>query len=212
MIKGIDVSHHNGTIDFSALIQNHPEIRFCIAKATQGTSFVDDKFKRNINQAFNHSLLRGAYHYVVGNRDPYAQADHFCNVVEQDADYDTLLALDIEDHTITSLPYKEVSDMTLIMVSKIYERLHTYPLIYCSRAFMHPETFSVVGKLCGGWIAAWSDKTPARRDLNTSIWQYSSTGRLTGIKGNVDMNKAFISPENWKKIADPYGYRAAVDE
>lgn len=213
MLTGIDVSHHQGTINFDELVRNGEitgfNVDFMIAKATQGASFIDGMFDRNIKCASENGILTGAYHYMVGNLSWSSQVHHFCDVVERYANKDTLLAIDVEDRTLLDIGYKAVGDMVYYMVADIYERLHTYPVIYASQAFMHPKTFEKVSSLCAGWIARWGaiDKKPSRSDLNTTIWQYSDHGNLLGIKGNVDLDRAYLTREAWRRIANPKGER-----
>lgn len=206
-IKGIDVSHHQGEIDYRMIKENHPEIKFVIAKATEGISFVDSMFDRNMSQCREFGLLRGAYHYVRGDLPPVTQAMHFCSVVKDQNDPSILLALDVEDSTLTNMRPRDVADIVEIMAGEIFDALQTFPLIYVSRAFMSPNMFKTLGELCGGWIASWGGKTPHRSDLNTSIWQYTSKGRVSGIRGDVDMDIAYITPQNWLKFANPEGRR-----
>lgn len=212
MLYGIDVSHHNGCICYELLCDNRIAVnergvQFVIAKATEGVSYTDPMFERNMLQCYEHCLLTGAYHYVRGDSDPLKQAEHFISVVQDYAFTDTLLALDVEDKTLTNLNVNRVRDIVEIMVAEIYDRLHTYPVIYVSEKFMHPQMFSPIGELCGGWIAKWGDKRPSRTDLNTTIWQYSSKGRRAGVSSNVDLDIAYLTPQNWCKIADPSGVR-----
>lgn len=215
MIYGIDVSHHNGKISYALLTDNRIAINcengqgvsFVIAKATEGRTFVDTQFRRNMDCCKEYSLLSGAYHYVRGDSDPLVQARHFISIVEEYAFDDTLLALDVEDNTLTNLNVNRVSAIVEVMVAEIYDKLHTFPVIYLSEKFMHQHMFNDIGKLCAGWIAKWGDKKPSRPDLNTTIWQYSDKGRKAGISGNVDLDAAYLTPTNWRKIANPEGLR-----
>lgn len=211
-IKGIDVSHHQGVINYNLLddkrnARNDGGVDFVIAKATEGYSFVDKQFKRNMERCREHHILTGAYHYVRGDSSGIDQARHFISVVKDSAFKETLLALDVEDPTLTNLNVNRVADLVTDMVSEIYSELHTYPLIYVSEKFMHPEMFSSLGKLCGGWLAKWGEKRPARKDLNTTIWQYSAIGRRAGVDGLVDLDIAYVTRDNWIKIANPEGIR-----
>lgn len=67
-IRGIDISHHQGNIDWellrNAMIEKCP-IRFILIKATEGTTIVDSKFKENFNNAREYGYIRGAYHFGV---------------------------------------------------------------------------------------------------------------------------------------------------
>lgn len=70
----IDVSHHNGAIDWPAVAG--AGIAFAFIKATQGTGFVDPAFERNRRSAADVGLLVIPYHFL-DTADPDDQADHF---------------------------------------------------------------------------------------------------------------------------------------
>lgn len=207
MLRGIDISHHNGVIDWKRLNEKM-DIDFVIAKATEGTDFTDRMFARNMDYCKELCILHGAYHYVRGDYDALEQARHFIEVVEAFGDSDTLLALDVEDKTLTNLLPAKVTKIVTVMAAEIYDKLHTYPLIYVSKKFMNPAMFADIGRKCGGWIADWSGhEKPIRADLNTTIWQYTSNGSVVGIPTKVDRDIAYLTPENWVKIANPEGLR-----
>lgn len=70
-IHGIDISHHQGDIDWellrNAMIEKCP-IRFILIKATEGTSILDSKFRENFTQAREYGFIRGAYHFGATSR------------------------------------------------------------------------------------------------------------------------------------------------
>jgi lysozyme len=61
-IQGIDISHHQGDVDWKA-ISTLPNVRFAIMKATEGGDFKDSKFAQNWHRAGNAGIVRGAYHF-----------------------------------------------------------------------------------------------------------------------------------------------------
>lgn len=65
-IRGIDISHYQGDIDWdqlqNAMIEKCP-IRFIVMKATEGSSKIDPSFKYNFKQALEYGYIRGAYHF-----------------------------------------------------------------------------------------------------------------------------------------------------
>jgi lysozyme len=87
----IDLSHHNGTVDFEKI--RDAGILGVIHKATQGTANVDPLYKSRRQKALDAGLLWGAYHFGTGS-DGVMQADHFLDVAAPDAT--TLLVLDFE--------------------------------------------------------------------------------------------------------------------
>jgi len=70
----IDVSHHNGAIDWPAVAG--AGIALALIKATQGTGFVDPAFERNRNAAVNAGILAVPYHFL-DTSDPERQAENF---------------------------------------------------------------------------------------------------------------------------------------
>lgn len=72
-IRGIDISHHQGKIDWellrNAMIEKCP-IRFILIKATEGKSILDPMFKENFAQARDYGFIRGAYHSGATSRRP----------------------------------------------------------------------------------------------------------------------------------------------
>jgi lysozyme len=70
----IDVSHHNAAIDWPAVAG--AGIALAFVKATQGTRFVDPKFRRNRCEAGRAGVLTVPYHFL-DTSNPEAQARHF---------------------------------------------------------------------------------------------------------------------------------------
>ena len=79
-IHGIDISHHQGEIDWdklrTAMIQRSP-LRFVIIKSTEGASILDDNFKENFYQARETGFTRGAYHFWSNKSSAREQAEYF---------------------------------------------------------------------------------------------------------------------------------------
>ncbi len=101
-IIGPDVSHYQGTIDWSAVKGTAP---FAFAKASQGTGFVDPMFAGNWRAMGAAGLLRGAYHFLDDTGGGGAQADHYLSVMEsagglQDGDLPPVL--DFEDGRLSA--------------------------------------------------------------------------------------------------------------
>ena len=84
-IHGIDISHHQGRIDWAklrnAMIAKGP-VRFVMIKATEGADYIDDCFERNFQMAKATGFIRGAYHYWSALSTAREQASFFLNNVE----------------------------------------------------------------------------------------------------------------------------------
>ena len=79
-IHGIDISHHQGTIDWERLqkarIGDEP-LSFVFVKATEGQSVLDANFNDNFYEAREHGFIRGAYHYFSPGVSPRLQAEYY---------------------------------------------------------------------------------------------------------------------------------------
>ena len=82
-VRGIDVSHHQGTIDWRRVAG--AGIGFAYLKATEGSDFTDSRFRTNWTGAAAAGLPRGAYHYFTLCTPGRAQAAHFLATVPRDA-------------------------------------------------------------------------------------------------------------------------------
>lgn len=87
-VHGIDVSHHQGVIDWRMLAQTRQgkfPIRFVFMKASEGGDYGDKVFQANFDSARTHGFIRGAYHFYNPKTDPIRQADFFINSVRLDS-------------------------------------------------------------------------------------------------------------------------------
>ena len=101
---------------------------------------------------------------------------------------------------------------------RVIERTSIKPLIY-SMASRYAQVAAVAKKLdCGLWIAEYADMNPTGYQAHPwregayacAIRQYASTGRLNGWGGNLDLNIAYMTRDQWAKYANPGGKPAAA--
>src|SRR5262245_51713099 len=93
MLRGTDVSHHQGAIQWDAFA---PHNDFVVIRATYGKDVLDRQFKRNRSEAARIGLIRGYYHFALPAHDAATQADFFCHTVGDLAPGDLDLVLDLE--------------------------------------------------------------------------------------------------------------------
>ena len=70
-IRGIDISHHQGKINWEKLSKatvNDETVDFIFIKATEGISLLDENFNDNFYQAREYGFLRGAYQYLLSSK------------------------------------------------------------------------------------------------------------------------------------------------
>lgn len=183
-IRGIDVSHWQGDIDWQKVKADG--IRFAIIKATEGTAFVDPNFKRNVNGARAAGVRVGAYHYAHPDKDPIQQVEHLLRTMEG-LKLDFPPALDLEvNHGLSK---EQVTHFALRWLSGIERRIGRKPIFYSYTSFIQ----AYIGAELGSW-PLWIAHYDVDRPRENGVWeswqvfQYRSTGRVNGIAGSVDMN------------------------
>lgn len=184
---GIDVSHHQGPINWPRVAQTG--VSFAYIKATEGGDFVDKRFQFNWLEAKQSGIPRGAYHFFTLCRTGKAQAAHFIRTVPTD---DAALphAVDAEHMgPCKSLP--QINDLVgelKTFIDQVAAHYGQRPLIYTTSEFHRAH---LRGALTTERFWIRSLVTPPRiRQSNWVIWQYHNRGRRPGITGPVDLNVA----------------------
>ena len=94
-LQGVDLSAHNGNVDFSRM--KEAGIDFVILKASEGNGFRDSRFEENYEKAVAGGLDVGAYHFFRFDVDGVEQAKNFMSTVAGKR-FDLPLAIDVEEH------------------------------------------------------------------------------------------------------------------
>lgn len=181
-IKGIDVSHNNGKVDWTRVAKDH--IRFAFVKATEGVSFVDPEFEENRKHAREAGLVVGFYHFGHPDNDPEAEADHFIKTVSKIHPGELPPVLDIETHD-TRQP-AAVQTWCHRFLHRVEEKLGRRPLVYTYPSFIDEQ---LGGALVDFplWIASYGHATPQfDRWSKWTFWQDGDKGEVAGVGSGVD--------------------------
>ena len=192
-MKIIDVSEHQGTIDWNAVKADGVE--GVIIRAGYGRGNIDVQFSRNINAAnvagiknigvywfsyaFNVDMAKNEADFVNAIIEPYK--DELNLGVYFDWEYDSMNYAQKNGRN----PNKEViTDMNEAFCNRIRD-LGYIAGYYINWDYEHNHVD--VSKLTE--FRKWYAQYTSEEQTNCFIWQYSSKGRVNGISGNVDMNK-----------------------
>lgn len=191
---GIDVSHYQGSINWSSV--KAAGIQFAWIKATEGTTYKDPNFNAYYLNAYNAKVIRGAYHF--GRPDlssGAAQATYFAsNGGAWSRDNLTLPGmLDLEGGCY--------SKSASAMQSWILDFYNTYKaktgrdvVIYTSASWWNSCTGGWSGMSARSplWVAHWTsaaDPTIPNGFPYATIWQYTDSGSVSGVPGAVDRDR-----------------------
>lgn len=198
---GIDVSHHNGTIDWNKV--KAAGVNFVFIKASEGLTLGDDQFATNVARARSLGIPAGAYHFFIPTSSVAQQVTNFCNQVGSLQPGDLPPVLDAEvpsrwvtDPTAAADMHVAWQPMTVDQrVAKIIEwmdgvekRLGVRPILYASTSFVR-DTLGGSSKLLKYrlWLANYAPSPTVPAPYSTwDFWQDSETGTIAGITGKVD--------------------------
>lgn len=189
-VKGVDVSHYQGAIDWKTLAKE--DIAFAFIKATEGSTFVDEKFEYNFDEAKKTHLAVGAYHFFSFDSNGDTQADNFINTVNG---FEGMLppVVDFEFYgdKEKNPPAKDglVAELQ-VMLERLEEHYGTEPIIYATEKSY--EMYLADGfEKYDIWIRDVITTPKMSDGREWTFWQYTNRGRLDGYSGEekyIDIN------------------------
>lgn len=209
-MNGIDISMWQNGIDLSAV-----KADFVIVKATEGIGYVDKTCDKFFQKALSLGKKIGFYHFArpTKNNDPVREADFF---YENCKGYfgKAIPILDWEAENKQNVAYAKA------WLDRVYQRSGVKPVIYMSESVVNSYDWSSVANADYGlWVAKYRDNN---QDYNYNMsnagsrprvkwwkfycmWQWTSTGRLSGYNGNLDCNVFYGDGTTWDKYAGKSG-------
>lgn len=187
MANGIDVSQWQGRIEWQRV-----ETDFVIIRAGYGRliSQKDTEFETNYVGARSHGIPCGAYwfSYAVTPEEARAEADACLSVI-RGKQFEYPIYYDVEDSRILSLGKSAVSGIIRAFMDRI-ERAGYFAGLYMSADDLAAYADEDIRRRYAVWVADYNTDRPDY-DGTYGMWQKSSTGRIDGISGNVDIDEAF---------------------
>lgn len=192
-LNGIDVSNWQAGINLSVVPYD-----FVICKATQGTDYTSPDCVRQVEQAINAGKCVGVYHYISGG-NAIAEIDFFINSIKNWIGA-VMICLDWESNQNSAWGNEAYLEQC---IKRVIERTGVPPMVYAS-ASVFP--WNVCKKYnCGCWVAQYANNNPTGYQgtpwnegaYGCAIRQYTSSGRLAGYGGNLDLNKFYGDEKAW---------------
>ncbi len=200
MIYGIDVSHHQGFIDWLKVKKSGA--RFAFIKASEGEGYADPMFDENIHGAVEAGVLPGSYHFFLPRYDPLAQARHYARVLQENAVDAPSLPPCIDLET-PGLGKSGLNQALRIFIEEIFNLTGRKCILYVSPGFWN--SYLPVPVLSGYkltqsevdwaveyplWLAHYTTGWPYQIYpwVGWRFWQYTSAGKIAGVSTKVDLN------------------------
>ena len=187
-VYGIDVSYYQGTINWAAVKAAGKQ--FAIIRVSDGTGFLDPKFATNWKNAKAAGLTVGAYQFFRPSQDATAQADLMVsqlNAVGFGAG-DIPPVIDVE--VTSGVSSANIAARVNTWLQRVKSRTGRLPALYTSPGFWSGLGNPTPSPLPYIWAAHWGVSCPSVPPAwgRLRFWQYSSTGSVSGISGNVDLD------------------------
>lgn len=186
-IHGIDVSKYQNVVNWKevkSMEDKGIKIGFVFIKATEGTSIVDDQFRRNWVKAQEQNITKGAYHFFIATRSAKKQADNFIQIVNLKPG-DMPPVLDVEKGLGVSV--NEMQKNVKMWLDEVEKNYGVKPVIYTNIDF-YERYFQTGFDEYPLWIAHYLEPQKPRIERNWIFWQHSEKGRVDGINAPVDFN------------------------
>lgn len=192
MLNGFDISNYQSDIQLNSI-----DFDFCIVQHSFG-SYIQPTFYNQIESVLALNKKAGMYHYVTG----------------QEGEIETFIRgfKPYVGRAIPALDFESVDngkwldfDYLYNFALEIFNQTGVRPLLYGS-ASIYPNLLNVGQKLnCGLWIAQYATDDPTgyqnapwnETSYNMAVFQYSSTGRLPGYNGDLDLDLFYGDFDTW---------------
>ena len=197
-VEGIDVSQYQGTIDWTAVKQSGR--LFAITRIGDGYG-QDPTFDRNWQGIKANGMIRGAYQYFRPGRDPGMQADIVVAKVGRLQAGDLPVTADVEADDGVA-PATIAANLRTWM-NRVQAGTGKVPMIYTGPYFWDNKVQSRDFTGNALWVANWGVNCPSLPAAwpGFRAWQYSSTGRVPGISGDVDLDRFNGSAQDLQNFA-----------
>src|SRR5690606_17615552 len=207
-VEGIDVSNHNGSINWDAVAADGKKFTFVLA--TDGDNFTSPSYSKQYHGAKEAGLMAGAYHFArPDDSSGREQAERFLAVADYQKDGKTLppvLDLEVDPSTggCYGMTVSEMQEWTREFNETVQEKTGKDAIIYANPSFWR--------QCMGGtsefsdqplWMASYGVNSPSVLSGfdDWDFWQYTDKGSVSGISGYTDLNKYQYGIERLEQLA-----------
>ena len=194
IFEGVDVSVYQGNIDWNKAKADG--IEFAIMRAGYGkyVSQKDKYFDQNMKNAKAAGLPCGVYwfSYALTPEDAIKEADA-CYEVIKNYKLEYPVSFDMETESQMKLPKETVAQIIEAFCGRM-ESYGYYTTLYTYASFLNYKVDDRIFDKYDIWVAHYNTSKPAF-NRNYGLWQYSCTGSVWGITGNVDRDYVYLDYE-----------------
>jgi GH25 family lysozyme M1 (1,4-beta-N-acetylmuramidase) len=177
MGKIVDISHHQGDIDWSKASK---EIDLAIIRVQYGSTSIDRKYTEYVSNCKKFDIPFGHYAYALylNIADAEQEAKDFLARMDKSAKF---LVVDVEEITVKDIDDLVPATQRFIDICK--NAGYKVGLYTGEYFYKHYDLSKIKADFL--WMAKYSNNKPV---YACELWQHTSSGSVSGIKGNVDLN------------------------
>lgn len=194
--QGVDASKHNGAVNWNQVAA--AGMKFAFIKVGSAKSGMDPQFIANITGAQAAGLKTGVYLYSYATT-PEQAAQEAAQVLQWIDGYTVNfpVVFDIEDKCHKGLSNQQLIDLVNAFCTTI-DAAGYYPMVYSYKNFFDGRL-----GICGWdrWVAQYN--STCEHNNNVCFWQYSSSGKVNGFGGRVDVNYQY---KDYSSLIIPEGF------
>lgn len=198
-VRGIDVSHHQGAIDWAKL--SGARIRFVYLKASEGRDWTDPVFATNLAAAPTRGIALGAYHYFTLCAKGGAQAENFLNAIARRR-LTLPPAVDVEyvGNCAARPPRSVFAHELLVFMAAVRRRTGHAPVLYTTQSFFEDYLSGPEFADATFWVRNLIGEATWSKGRRVMFRQFADHARIAGVGGPVDVD-VFMGTE--KDFAAP---------
>lgn len=182
---GVDISYHNGSIDFGTLSKN---VEFVIIRAGYGQGNIDKKVTEYVAGCKQYNIPYGFYWFSYAQSATMAinEAKYFAEAVRK---YNPVYPVFFDYEEESQQGKVVTADELFNMAASFIDVMKNNGLncgIYCDNSY-----YEYYVKKFNGTVPIWYARWGSNSKIDCDIFQYSDKGIVDGIKGNVDVNMCY---------------------
>lgn len=194
---GIDVSHHNGVIDWAKVAKAGKKFAIMKCQYEAQSHRIDETFEYNYEEAGKNGIARGVYIYIARASMADMEGDAMAllgHLKGRKLEYG--IWLDLEDKSLQDKGKNYIRGLAETYI-RIFKNAGYFVGIYCNRAWYLNLIHDDLKANYDFWIARYpkidtgiyNPDSSLKPSANMAVaWQYSSKGNVNGIRTKVDMN------------------------
>lgn len=194
-MKYIDISTFQGEPDFEKV---KDEVDGVIIRAGYGQNNIDAQFKRNISECNRLGIPCGVYWFSYAYTEEMARKEaEYCLAAIRPYKVELPVCYDFEYDSVDKAAKKGVGIGKTLATALVHafcgtvEKAGYYAMNYTNGDYLN-RYFDETTLRYDLWYAAWpKNPDPDEPPRKCGIWQFTSKGRINGIKGNVDTNYVY---------------------